>query len=228
MCCGLRRRDICLSDLHSVGKVRTRLLPPPPKAPSMWRSALLGFCLLTLSGCAFQEWDRLPYFAGSDPYAPRGDTENMRRALGQPVAVNPLRPDTGNVWPGPLPPTPSLADLQKQESQGQLTPLQNLPGQPVPPPPPPPRGSGTPGPLRPVVPNVPALPGAGVSPGAPPTGGVVQTPQGPGVTSGGTGAFSTLTLPNGMTGIVVPNGNGTSTVILGNGQVQTIPAPAPK
>ncbi|MEO8715207.1 MAG: hypothetical protein ABI369_09365 [Acetobacteraceae bacterium] len=193
----------------------------------MRRFALLGLCALTLSGCAFHEWDRLPYVAGTDPYAPGGDTENMRRALGQPIVVAPLKPDSGNVWPGPLPPTPTLADLQRQESQGQLSPLQSLPGQPEAPGLPAQRGGlGPLGPLHPVVPNVPPLPGVGASPGvAPRTGGVVQTPQGPGVTSGGTGAFSTLTLPNGMTGIVVPNGNGTSTVILGNGQVQTIPAP---
>jgi len=192
----------------------------------MWRLALLGLCTLTLSGCAFHEWDRLPYVAGTDPYAPPGDTENMRRALGQPIIVAPLVPDKGNLWPEKLQPTATLADLQRQENGGQLAPLQTLPGQPESPAIPAPRGSlGTPPPLHPVVPNVPALPGVGAVPGAPAhLGGVVQTPQGPGVTSGGTGAFSTITLPNGMTGIVVPNGNGTSTVILGNGQVQTIPS----
>ncbi|MEO9190574.1 MAG: hypothetical protein ABI224_11340 [Acetobacteraceae bacterium] len=183
----------------------------------MWRLALLGFCTLTVSGCAF---DGMPFSAGTDPYAPSGNTENMRRALGQPIAVAPLVPDKGNLWPGPLPPTPTLADLQRQESEGQLAPLQTLPGQPEAPVTPASRGGlGVPAPLHPVVPNVPALPGVGVSPG-----GVVVTPEGPGVTSGGTAAFKSITLPNGQTGIVVPNGNGTSTVILGNGQVQTIPS----
>jgi hypothetical protein len=45
------------------------------------------------------------------------------------------------------------------------------------------------------------------------------------VLSGGGGGYQTLTLPNGQTGIVVPNGNGTSTVIYSNGTVQTIPTP---
>ncbi|MGA9869360.1 MAG: hypothetical protein WBQ75_23240 [Acetobacteraceae bacterium] len=193
----------------------------------MWRLALLGLCTLTLSGCAFNAWDRVPFVAGTDPYAPGGDTENMRRALGQQITVAPLVPDTGNLWPTAIKQTPTLADLQRQESQGQLAPLQTLPGQPESPAIPAPRGGlGAPPPLHPVVPNVPPLPGVGVAPSGPvQPGGVVQTPQGPGVTTGGTGAFRSVTLPNGMTGIVVPNGNGTSTVILGNGQVQTIPAP---
>ncbi len=104
--------------------------------------------------------------------------------------------------------------------------MQTLPGQPPAPPAPLPNTSGPLGPLHPVVPNVPSLPGVGTPPATEPqASGVVQTPQGPAVTSGGTGAFKSITLPNGMTGIVVPNGNGTSTVILGNGQVQTIPTP---
>lgn len=191
----------------------------------MRRLALLGLCTLTLTGCAFKEWDRVPFVSGTDPYAPPGDTENMRLSRGQSVDVVPLKPDRGNVWPGPLQPTPTLADLVKQEGQGQLPSLQALPGQPSAPLPPAPLGGiAAPPPLHPVQPNVPPLPGAGATPAAPHVG-VVQTPQGPAVTSGGTGAFSTVTLPNGMTGIVVPNGNGTSTIILGNGQVQTIPTP---
>ena len=192
----------------------------------MRRLALLGLCAFTLSGCAFKDWAGVPFVSGPDPYAPAGASENMLRALGHRVSVAPLKPETGNVWPGPLPPTPTLEDLQKQEGQAPLSPLQALPGQPTPPPMPPPSVTSPLGPLKPVVPNVPPLPSVGTPPAAAPqTSGVVQTPQGPAVTSGGTGAFKSITLPNGMTGIVVPNGNGTSTVILGNGQVQTIPSP---
>jgi hypothetical protein len=196
----------------------------------MRRLALIGLCTVSLTGCAFNSWDRPPFFAGSDPYAPNGDTENMRRARGQPIAVQKLTPMAGNMWPGPVPETPSMADLVKQERGGQLPQLQPLPGQPPSATMPPPQGSlAPPPPLHPVQPVVPPVPnyakpgGPGVAAG-PQTGEVVQTPQGPAVTSGGSGTFKTITLPNGQTGIVVPNGNGTSTIIMSNGQVQTIPS----
>ena len=46
----------------------------------------------------------------------------------------------------------------------------------------------------------------------------------PGVTSGGTQGYQTMTTPRG-TAIVVPNGNGTSTVIHSDGRIETIPTP---
>ncbi len=193
------------------------------------RLALSGLGALALSGCAFHAWDRPPFFAGPDPYAPGGDTENIRRARGQAIAVQPLSPAAGNIWPGPIQPTPSLADLVKQENQGQLPQVQPLPGQPPAPALPAPQSSPAPPPtvsvLPPELPPVPQVATPSQSAPTPPAaGGVVQTPRGPAVTSGGTGAFSTVTMPNGQTGIVVPNGNGTSTVIMSNGQVQTIPS----
>jgi hypothetical protein len=196
----------------------------------MRRLALFGLCAVSLTGCAFPFWDRPPFFTGSDPYAPRGDTENMRRVRGQPTAVETITSAGGNMWPGPIPKTPSMADLVKQEGQGQLPPLQAQQSQP-PSPTIPPRNSAAPPPtVQPAQPNIPPVPEA-AGPPAPraPSGAetsqVVQTPQGPGVTTGGTGAFKTLTMPNGQTGIVVPNGNGTSTIIMSNGQVQTVPTP---
>ncbi len=196
----------------------------------MRRLALLGLCSLSLTGCAFQAWHKPPFFAGADPYAPLGQAENMRRALGQPIAVQPLTPAAGNMWPGPLPPTPTLADMVKQENNGQLPRVAPLPGQPQAPLMPPPQGNLTPpSAVAPVQPYIPPIPNvarpSGPAPAPPPAAGsVVQTPQGPAVTSGGTGAFKSVTLPNGLTGIVVPNGNGTSTIIMSNGQVQTIPS----
>lgn len=197
----------------------------------MRRLALLGLCSLSLSGCAFNEWWRPPFLPAPDPYAPMGDAENLERARGNTVAVQPLNQEAGNVWPGPVTPTPTLEDLVKQERSGQLPQIETLPGQPQAPAVPAPQSGPAPNnSVQPVVPYVPPVPTPHGSSGpnpvpTPPTGGVVQTPEGPGVTSGGTGAFKTLTMPNGTTGIVVPNGNGTSTVIFSNGQVQTIPAP---
>ena len=56
-------------------------------------------------------------------------------------------------------------------------------------------------------------------------GRVVTTPGGPGVTTGGTSGYQTITLPGGGSAIVVPNGNGTSTVIKPDGTMETIPTP---
>ena len=55
----------------------------------------------------------------------------------------------------------------------------------------------------------------------------MQTPGGPAVTTGpvgGTGAQTTI-LPGGDQGILIPNGNGTSTLIGPNGSVTTVPTP---
>ena len=74
------------------------------------------------------------------------------------------------------------------------------------------------------------LPPQAASPNAPPparnpAGQVVQTPGGPGVTTGGTSGYRTMTTPGGGSAIVVPNGNGTSTVIYSDGRIETIPTP---
>ena len=93
-----------------------------------------------------------------------------------------------------------------------------------------PRGSSTPPPGQPTtlapIPNVPPPPQPRTSvPGPGPQGGIVNTPQGPAVDSGGTGGYRTLTTPLGPGAIMVPNGNGTSTLINPNGTVQTVPTP---
>jgi hypothetical protein len=53
---------------------------------------------------------------------------------------------------------------------------------------------------------------------------VAQTPEGVAVPSS-SGAIRTYTLPGGRQGVLVPNGNGTSTLIMPDGSVQTIPTP---
>jgi hypothetical protein len=186
----------------------------------MRRLALFALCAVSLTGCAFPFWDRPPFITSSDPYAPPGDTENMRRARGQPVAVQTLGPVGGNMWPGPIPKTPSMADLVKLEGQGQ----NQLPTVPPQGPPSQPSAQSAQPYVIPPVPEAAGPPAPEASSG-PNTGQVVQTPTGQGVTTGGTSAFKTLTMPNGQTGILVPNGNGTSTIIMSNGQVQTVPAP---
>jgi hypothetical protein len=82
-----------------------------------------------------------------------------------------------------------------------------------------------PAPLPPATPTpAPRLPNP--SSVSPPPGGAVQLPNGVGIDAGGTRGYRQLTLPNGQPGaIVVPNGNGTSTVIGPDGSVTTIPTP---
>lgn len=186
----------------------------------MWRLALLGLCL-GLSGCGFSSWRELPFVAGQDPYMPAGASENLQRAQGIPVNVQPLSPEPGNVWPGQIQAEPTLESLEKGGTE--------VPGQATPPALPPVPGSSTPPSnyqAPPPVTPIPAIPPA-PAPVAPPVAGNApfQTPQGTAVPSGGTSAYQTVTMPNGTTAIVVPNGNGTSTIINSNGTVETVPTP---
>jgi hypothetical protein len=200
----------------------------------MRRIAFTCLCL-SLSGCGYNTWSNPPFTSGSNPNFPGGDSENMRRVAGEDVDASPLTPEPGDIWPGPLPKEPTLQELEQQgQPSGPERPVPGSPDfrsqQPYVPPPPATRGSSTP-------------PGAG-QPGAPlpsapigprptdttpparnPAGQVYTTPQGPAVTGGGTSGYQTITPPGGGSAIVVPNGNGTSTVIHSDGRIETVPTP---
>ncbi|HEX3401825.1 MAG TPA: hypothetical protein VHT74_16015 [Acetobacteraceae bacterium] len=204
----------------------------------MRRIAVSCLCL-ALSGCGYNTWWNPPFTTGSNPNAPVGDSENMRRVMGEQVEPPLLTTEPGDVWPGPLPPEPTLQELEQQTGQT-AQPEQPVPGSPefeqnrgAPnlPPPPANRGSSTPPgsnqpPLAP-LPN-PAAPQA-TNPVPPPprnpAGQVYQTPAGPTVTNGGTSGYQTTTTPGGGSAIVVPNGNGTSTIIHSDGKIETVPTP---
>jgi len=194
--------------------------------------------LLGLSGCAgFGEFLNHAFsLPGTNPNIPMADSENVRRVLGHEPETRPLEPEPGNVWPGPPTPEPTLEDIQQRPGTEDRRgfPPTDVPGatpglpagrQPRP------RGSSTP--PGSVQPEVPATPPATVRPPRaprpvappPPPGGVIQTPEGPGVDTGGTNSYRQLNTPRGPGAIVVPNGNGTSTVINPDGSVQTIPTP---
>jgi hypothetical protein len=204
----------------------------------MRRIALLSLAL-ALSGCGYKTWWNPPFFGGSNPNMPVGDSENLLRARGEEPPVQPLTTEPGDIWPGPLPPAPTLKDLV---SGGGLTPEpeQPVPGSPlsrgvVPatPSPNPSSGSSTPPqnnqPGLPTPHPAPPLSSYAAPPGAPPARGpggqVIQTPGGPGVTTGGGPGYQTMTTPGGGQAIVVPNGNGTSTVIHSDGRIETVPTP---
>jgi hypothetical protein len=200
----------------------------------MRRFAFTCLCL-ALSGCSYNTWWNPPFSSGTNPNGPAGSAENMRRVMGEDVDVQALTPEPGDIWPGPLKPEPTLQDL---EQQGGVQPgtEQPVPGSPefrnqAPTlPPTVPRGSSTP-----PVSNLPGLgapqvatpqrPTTTTPPAPNPSGQVLPTQPGPGVTTGGTSGYQTLTTPGGGSAIVVPNGNGTSTVIHSDGRIETVPTP---
>ena len=204
----------------------------------MRRIALLGLAL-ALSGCGYKTWWNLPFSPGNEPNMPAGDSENLLRARGQEPDVARLTTEPGDIWPGPLPPPPTLKDLVNGDG---LTPHPEapVPGSPLsrgitPPgqsPNPAPGSSTPPYTPQPGLPNpqpapplssyaAPPAPG----PGRPQAGQVIQTPSGAAVTTGGGPGYQTTVTPGGGQAIVVPNGNGTSTVIHSDGRIETVPTP---
>jgi hypothetical protein len=205
----------------------------------MRRIALLG-CLL-LPGCTgFGEFLNHTFSPPPiNPNLPGSESETTRRILGRASQVEPLHPEEGNVWPGPEAPTPTLSDVagdQSGESQRGFAPTVvpgAAPGLPAGRQPrPAPRGSSTPdfGAPTPSSPtsrtNIPPPPSSSV-PGPGPQGPVVQTPRGPAVdaSGGGNRGYRQLTTPQGPNVIMIPNGNGTSTLIRPDGSVDTVPTP---
>jgi hypothetical protein len=175
-----------------------------------------------LSGFGGYVADTHTVFRG--PNQPAGNSQNMRRVMGEEPQSEPLLPEAGNVWPGPPPPAPTLEDIEKM--QGTEFPPLATPG--IPPMPVP--GSSTPpGSVQPgAVPQSSVSPlrlPPPVKPLQPATLGVVQTQNGPAVITASPNGEQTYTLPNGSTGRAIPNANGTVTLIGADGSVQSVPAP---
>lgn len=170
----------------------------------MRRIALLSLTLVA-GGCEYKTWWNPPFTAGYNPNTPVASSINMSRARGEGVAVTPLNTEPGDIWPGPLPPPRSLQDLQRQTPMA--TPTGSMPMRAVP--------GGRPG-----NPLLAPLPGGGAAPSAAaPKGGYpVLPPAAP-------GTASTPAAPPVDRRIIVPNGNGTSTVIHPDGRIETIPTP---
>ena len=70
--------------------------------------------ILLLSGCASERQfasDLLWPFG--NPNAPAATSVTAQRALGNQPAVTPLKPQAGDVWPGPVQPMPTLSEVQR-------------------------------------------------------------------------------------------------------------------
>jgi hypothetical protein len=51
----------------------------------------------------------------------------MQRVMGNEVTVPPLLTEPGDVWPGPIPPEPTLSDIEREQNQE----MQQQQGQPL-------------------------------------------------------------------------------------------------
>lgn len=211
--------------------------------------------VVLLSGCGTIVGSPFEGFTGfigdthtlsANPNRPVSEGETVRRVLGQTPEIEPLTPETGNVWPGPVEASATLGDIAKAVNADQLLKpdaeltlpksVRDSAVNPLPPvaapkpvvatPEPAPAVALAPASAPAVMPPVDSKPAPAPSPTPQPVPAarVIQTPNGPATLSGGPGVL-TYTDPKGNTGLVVPNGNGTSTLIAPDGSVQTVPTP---
>ena len=193
-------------------------------------TALLGLTLflpLALTGCGDTWWNP-PLTGGYNPHLPVADSDNMRRVMGQDAPTAALHPEPGDIWPGPLPPSPTLSDMENGTVPlGAPAEMPNHGSSALPAPNPAP-GSSVPSvpAYQPPAPSMaqPAAPSAAAAPAM--RNPTVPTARGPAAVTGGTNNYQTINPPGSAgTAIVVPNGNGTSTVIHSDGRIETIPTP---
>jgi hypothetical protein len=158
-----------------------------------------------------------PAWGGTPPEILSAST-TVARLRGEPVALAPLLPEPGDVWPGELPPRATLANPDAAlRGIPDYRPAQRDPLPPLEPPPPrrpgPVRGSSSPPPPPPDQPLPPRavapLPPPAPLPERPPPradGRVLMTPNGPVVTTGGTDRVQSYVDPQGRTGVIHRDG----------------------
>ncbi len=199
----------------------------------MRRSALSITAIMSaglLSGCTGTGvfFDHTTQYFGHNPNTPAGSSETFLRIRGESVDVPVLVPESGNVWPTNTGPDLTLQDIQKQQDQeirrgsGQTGGAGGQPG-----------GAGGPavnnggnGQVGRANNADRGLPPPQTPPPPPQQRSAVPTPGGPSLDVGGgsgRGYRQMQTPPSGGNGILVPNGNGTSTLIGPDGSVKTVP-----
>ena len=84
----------------------------------MRKTALLALPL-ALSGCSGMGKyirDTMVWTALDNPNGPHGDSENIHRARGEKYSETPIFPESGNIWPGAPQPLPTLKDVENPNS----------------------------------------------------------------------------------------------------------------
>ncbi len=173
---------------------------------------LLGGCAGSGFGTYVHDTTRLPWH---NPNQPQGSAPNHEKVLAVKGALQPapLVMAPAGAWPGPPKAIPSLQDLQRQQNDEMA--------------------SGTYAPHA-MSGDLPQLPGYAVTPPPEPLvapkqsfpTGVVSGVEGKAVGStGGAEVTRSVPGPDAHGNIVVPNGDGSSTVIGRDGSVTTQPAP---
>lgn len=212
-----------------------------PPNPALIRLAVPATIVLLLAGCAgFDNYVQSTVSPFGNPNAPTGDTLNMQRARGDVVAtVQPITSRQGTLWPGPVKPVPTLGQIE----QSMNAPLGTTNSAPVVPshlrnglnpkanfvthsstPPAPDQSGVTVTPQNPIpAPIVPPP----VGPNAPhfQTGQTVIGPNGAAgiVTGNSSGRYQTVAPLGGKGGgILIPNGDGTASLIGPDGQITTV------
>ncbi len=189
----------------------------------MRRTALPSLSILfagLLSGCTGTGvfFDHTTQWFGGNPNTPAGSSETFSRIRGQKIDIPPLLPEPGNVWPTDTGPDLTLQDIEKQQTDAVRRTGGAAPA--IGPNPAVNRANGADRGLPP--PSVPPAIPSNIRPMT------VPTPNGPALDSTGQGTgrnYRQLNTPNpGGSGILVPNGNGTSTLIGPDGSVQTVPS----
>jgi hypothetical protein len=214
--------------------------------------ALAGALALGLGGCA--GWNNATYgvadriattganigvpWGGMQPRMPEEGLTIARVTAGA-VPPDQLQPQSGDVWPGPLPPRATLANpdaalrgipdydpaLTRRDPSAEALPRSGPPqrGLPRASAPPPPSAFDRPDLARPIVPPPPPPAALRTPPRA--DGQIIHTPSGPVVTSGGTDRVQSFNTPGGGTGTAIRDGN-TTTLIGPDGRVQVVPTPS--
>lgn len=81
--------------------------------------ALIGICFL-VTGCSGvgQFLDDTASLPGENPNMPSGNSENLMRAQGVSPTIVPILPQEGDIWPGEPKPLPTLSDVARNHDTG--------------------------------------------------------------------------------------------------------------
>jgi len=191
----------------------------------MRRSALIvpmfGI-MLALPGCAgLDDFLARTFSAAENPHKPMGDSLNMRRVQGLVADAAPLVPENGNVWPRGVERLPTLQDIESGSTPAPQPSAKRRTSRVEPPAP-------TPAPApQAALPLAPApLAAASLAPAPRGAQAAAPAPTLPTtIASAGSkeSRYQTVSTPTG-TAVLVPNGNGTSTLMRSDGAMETVPA----